>query len=39
MLASDFNKPLLALIVGGMGILVLFLRSYNLNRLLKTNWQ
>lgn len=39
MLASDFNKPLLALIVGGMGFIVLLLRNYHTSKLLRTNWQ
>jgi hypothetical protein len=38
MLASDFNKPLLALIVGGMGLVVLLLKNYNTNRILRKQW-
>jgi hypothetical protein len=38
MLASDFNKPLLALIVGGMALVVLLLKNYNSKRILKKQW-
>jgi hypothetical protein len=38
LLASDFNKPLLALIVGGMGLVVLLLKNYNTKRILRKQW-
>jgi ER membrane protein complex subunit 1 len=38
MLASDFNKPLLALIVGGMAVVVWLLKNYNSKRILNKQW-
>jgi len=38
MLASDFNKPLLTLILVGMGVAVLVLRQMNQRRLLALGW-